>query len=254
MADCPAHPGTPALGTCERCGRFFCAADRLELDGKVYCAECGARPDVDWLGAHYAPFVGRRSALAWFLGVFGLALLCVGLLILSGGRPATHWGGIALAFVTYAAACLGFFTGWRHGRRALVLGSLVGAVLIGATMSEMPGGLALAIALLIVSASAWTDVRSKLFYRLPVPRPELRKHFDRQGSNPLAILASRLALFAVLVPGLGLITLGLGVLALTRVDKRATPPVGNVSAGISAIVASLLSLALWVGVYLSRNR
>jgi hypothetical protein len=39
---CPRHPGNAALGTCSRCGRFFCAECGLEAEGTspAHCEDC----------------------------------------------------------------------------------------------------------------------------------------------------------------------------------------------------------------------
>ncbi|HEX2679342.1 MAG TPA: hypothetical protein VHM19_21975 [Polyangiales bacterium] len=44
VAMCAEHPGRAAVGTCERCGGFFCdaCAGRLQ-DGKKFCKSCDAR-------------------------------------------------------------------------------------------------------------------------------------------------------------------------------------------------------------------
>jgi hypothetical protein len=241
---CPTHPGAESVGTCSRCGRFHCAAEQLEIDGQIYCGDCGARDDVDWLGRHYRQLEGRRSGVAWFLFVAGipLAVTAVGLML----APDMEWPqrvfGAGLLLVSVAA--IASISGRPVTRKALVLASLLSTVLFTIATKE-PWGALFGIPFVGVAAAAWTDVRTRLFFRVPVPRVELYRHYHREGSNPLAITASRLALLGMFVPGFGLLTLVLGVMAMARIDAKAVPPVGNRSAALGAIVFSLLTTAMW---------
>jgi len=141
---------------------------------------------------------------------------------------------------------LGVF--WRSppGRFAPVAVVLpAGTCLPFASTVPLPVFLGSGLLLALFGLSGVTDVRSKLFYRVPVPRPDLRKHFDRYGNNPLAVISSRLALGSLFVPGLSLVALGLAVFSLTRVDSKATPPVGNIGTAVGAIVFSLFTSMIW---------
>ena len=89
------------------------------------------------------------------------------------------------------------------------------------------------------------DVRTRLFFRLPVERAELRRHYERYGSNWQASSATRLAALGLFIPGLGLISLGLGIWGLSRVNPRAVPPIGGLGSALGAIVVSALSCVLW---------
>ena len=103
MTACPTHPAAEAVGACARCGRFFCAAEERALDGQRYCGECGQRPDVDWLGAHYAPLIGKRSGFAWATGLIALglgAVAAIGPLYLAYGRADEGFGRIYFSLGT----------------------------------------------------------------------------------------------------------------------------------------------------------
>lgn len=250
MAPCPTHPDAEAVGACDRCGRFFCLPERVALDGKRYCGECGARDDVDWLGKHYRKFEGKRSGLAWFLVLVGVLLGALGLVLAvspgAGGKERS--AGLALSL--FAASCFAS----ASGREGLRLAVLVGALLLAlafALISDRPfAGLVLGVPGLALGIATWSDLRTRLFYRVPVPREQLLKHFLRLGNNPLAVLSSRLAFLGLFVPGLGLVSLVLAVLALTKVSAKKVPPVAGVRIALGALVFSLFTLFIWVAVLL----
>lgn len=244
MTPCPAHPDAEAVGTCHRCGRFYCAPEAMLLDGQLYCAECGARDDVDWLGKWARRYEGKRSGLAWALLPLGGLLLAFSTVVLvtdpGGWQPYV----LALGFACFGLPAAAFITGWRWAREALLAGALAGVGLLWAGAGAIAALIA-GLALLPLLGSAYTDVPTQLFLRRPTSRGALRKHYDRAGSNPLAVSASRLALLSLIVPGLGLASLTMGVVAWSRIDPKAVPPVGNRSAAAAAVVFSLLTLAIW---------
>jgi hypothetical protein len=243
---CPAHPAEPSVGACTRCGRFYCAKERILLDARPYCGDCGTRPDVDWLGHHYRQLEGKRSGLAWFLLFLGLGLVMSGLAlaISSLDRPRGLAGGVGL--IVFGGCAIAVFSGRPRARPALFLGAALATAsfLLDARewIALVPGGLLFGLA-----GAAWTDVRTRVFFRVPVSRRELLRHYHREGSNPLAITASRLAFVSLIIPGLGLVSLVMGVMAVTRVNKKATPPVGNLSAALGAIIFSLFTMVIWAG-------
>lgn len=252
MANCATHPEVEAVGTCARCGQFYCAAERVELDAQVYCGTCAVRPDVDWLGIHFRKYEGQRSGLAWSFGLLGLLLGVLGVASLFAGALDSKRVLVALGLVLLGGAGLAFFSGRRFGRFAPVAMALPAAGCFALAATETPSSygslpvfLGSGLLLTLFGLSGVTDVRSKLFYRVPVPRPDLRKHFDRYGNNPLAVVSSRLALGSLFIPGLSLVALGLAVFSLTRVNSKATPPVGNVGTAVGAIVFSLFTSMIW---------
>ncbi|MDP1826409.1 MAG: hypothetical protein Q8L48_24285 [Archangium sp.] len=250
MTGCPTHPGAESVGTCARCGRFYCAPERIELDGLKYCADCGVRADVDWLGHHYRKLEGTRSGLAWFLLFAGVGFVVVSLFVTF--TPGADGGArlIGLGFLVFGACSLATFSGKPRLRPALLVGSAVSGVLFAVGAQDPTAALG-TLPLLGLAAAAWTDVRTRLFFRVPVPRATLRAHFEREGSNPLAVQASRLALLGLFIPGVCFISLVMGVVALTRIDSKAVPPVGNLSAALGAIVFSLFTSAFWALSFLS---
>ncbi len=245
MTECPAHPGVEAVDTCARCGRFYCAAEEVQLDLSFYCGDCGVREDVDWLGHHYRRLEGKRSGFAWFMLALGLVLVAGGVLVLI--TPGAPWTDvlIGLGMVIYGAAAAAFFSGRPRARPALLIGNFAAAAAFIMGCTDFWGVIPTSVVFGLTGA-AWTDVRSKLFYRQPVSRGKLYAHFEREGSNPLAVLASRLSLLAFFVPGMSFVTLVLGAIAISRIDSKARPPVGNLSAALAAIVVSALMSVVWV--------
>lgn len=244
MTACPSHPEAESVGACARCGRFYCAAEQVELDGKRYCGDCGARDDVDWLGKHYRKLEGQRSGLAWFLLVAGLTIALAGGSLIVNAEHGWQDRFTGLGLLVYGLAAASTITGKRPLRWALLVGSLMAGALFTLAVQDYWGVLAM-VPLLGLAAAAWTDVRTQLFFRVPVPRETLRKHYQREGSNPLAITASRLAFLGLLIPGVGVLALVLGVMAASRVDAKAVPPVGNLSAALTAIAFSLFTSLMW---------
>ena len=135
----------------------------------------------------------------------------------------------------------------RAWSRLALLGSLPLAAASFDAGTGQPWAAAITLPALMLSISTWTDVRTKLFFRLPVERAELRRDFVRGGSNPLAVQASRLALLSLFIPGLGVVTLAMGVVAISRINSKAVPPVGNLSVALGAVLFSLFTSLIWFG-------
>ncbi|MFT3710474.1 MAG: hypothetical protein QM817_22855 [Archangium sp.] len=255
MTACPAHPEAEAVATCERCGRFFCAAEEITLDLHRYCGECGRRTDVDWLGHHYAPLIGKRSSFSWWAGLFAAGSAALAIAVFVGGEPRQK--SLAAGFALESIALFSFFGGERWGRFApLAVSPLVGVGFAFAAVEDFfwPVFVVVTLVAALYGAAGITDLRSKLYFRVEVPRGALRKHFERYGNNPLAITASRLAFFSLFVPGLGVISFFLGVWALTRIDSKATPPVTNAGAAIGAMIFSVFTSLIWAASLLTANR
>lgn len=247
MPQCAVHPGSEAVGACARCGRFYCAAEQIDLDLRTYCGECGVRDDVDWLGNRYRKLEGKRSGLAWFLVLLGLpvaATSVAALLNAETGGERGLFGGLLLMSVGAMTVMSG-----QTWSRLVLLGTVLLASASFVAGTGQPWAAALAVPGLWLSVATWTDVPTQLFFRLPVERAALRRHFVRGGSNPLAVRASRLALLSLFIPGLGVLTLAMGVMALTRINSKAVPPVGNLSVALGAIFFSLFTSLIWLSAF-----
>ena len=235
----------PALGNCQRCGTFFCAGDRRDVDGVAYCAPCSNRPDVDWIEAYRQSLLGRRDGWAWLFG-----FSAIGYLIFSANLAANGSGALKLlAIPTLGSAITGglFFFGKPVARILLVVSTLfwgsVQLYLLGAW------GLLPTLFSLAFVATALTTPRNRLFFRLEVSRSRLKKDYQKLADNRLARNAFGLGLLALLLPVLGPLAIIAGVVAFKRVDPKARPPIGNGGYAIAGIALGVLSLgvgALWL--------
>ncbi|MHB8877558.1 MAG: B-box zinc finger protein [Myxococcaceae bacterium] len=239
-ATCPNHPGEPAVGSCTRCGAFVCVAEWTLVDAAGYCPTCAAREDVDYLEAFRKRYWGKRDSWGWLLGLGAPLQIAGGFFSLVGGTPQGVLPGILLVASGINAAL--FWFGVPLARLGLVLLVLVWTL----TYFFLIGPLALVSGLIsgMVVGSILTTTRTKLFFKMEVPRPALRKCWDQLANNVIARQAYSLSLGGLLVPGMGLVALMLGIVGLTRVNRKARPPVGKLPHAIAAIVIGLAGTAL----------
>jgi hypothetical protein len=146
-AICALHAGNGALGTCARCGNFYCAVCRTNWHGAIVCPTCLERAletreavprdkRTQWLHAVTALTLGGG---AWVVTVFGLILVAVGiqagmnagllllgmLLFMGGALPAVMGVGLGAAAIRARGSHMIIATA------GLVLGGLHIGVLIG---------------------------------------------------------------------------------------------------------------------------
>ncbi|NVI99420.1 hypothetical protein HV824_14995 [Myxococcus sp. AM009] len=251
---CALHPEALAGATCQRCGGFVCTACTTWVMGQMYCPDCAARPEVNYLETFRLGLWGRRDASAWL--VIGVAEL---LLFLALGALVGGTFHLALAFLASAGVGLAFFLGMRWARLGLLAVPLLAMLLTAPSM----GAPALVFFVpLMVAVNIFRDTRSRLFFRLDVPERELRRLWDLRVNNPLARHALSLSvgslLLHVLTPLLSFIGVGfvlsficmamatlalvLGAVALRRVDPEARPPIGRRWEALGAMGLALASL------------
>lgn len=248
-ATCPRHAGAPVVAACRRCGTFVCVEDRVVLDGSEFCRECAARPDVDYLEAFRLKYWGKRDSWAWFFGVTAVANVIIGLTVIANAltseRPASNvalglvillWGGLAGAF----------WAGLKAARWGLAGAFILYALVLVAVAG--PAGLGGVIFPLAFVASALGSVRTKLFFKLDVPREQLRKHWALLHDNVLARNALMLGAVGLLFGPFAPLGLVLGIVALRRVDPAAYPPIGRKAHAIAGIVLGALGTLIWSGV------
>ena len=250
LARCPNHPEVPALGNCQRCGTFFCADDRLDVDGVAYCKPCGVRPDVDWLEAYRKSLLGKRDSWAWLFGfsAIGYLILAVALVVNTNGDIRDF----AFPAVFSAVAGVLFFLGKPVARLLLVLSvvfwGLIEVVFYGPWLLVPT-----AISALIVG-TALLSTRNRLFFKLEVPRKKLTRDYELLADNRLARNALALGAFSLLIPIFGPLAIVCGAIAFRRVDPKARPPIGKGAHAIAGIVFGVLGLgvaALWVTIFLN---
>jgi len=235
---CATHPDEAASGTCTRCGGFFCAACQRGVLGKVYCAACAERPDVNYLEQFRLKLWGKRDSSTWTMGVWALALAAFVVMALRNGQYVS-----ALGFGSCAGLSVAFFLGMAWSRKALIITPLIFAP-VCALLRDFE-----AIILLVSTSGAavgvYRNTRSQLFFRLQVPVDRLQRLWHLRENNPIARNALSFAAGALIIPLFAPVAIVLGVLGLQRVNPRATPPVGRRADAIGAIVLGVLVIAGW---------
>ncbi|MCC6337793.1 MAG: DUF4190 domain-containing protein [Myxococcales bacterium] len=243
---CPRHPTAPAIAACRRCGTFVCGSDQVLLEGAVFCGDCAARPDVDYLEAFRQKYWGKRDSWAWFFGIGAVANVAAGLGVLGAATvPRLEKGGLLIgaALLAWSVAAAAFWWGARWARPAMVAVVLLYAV--AQTVLVGPTGLAAVVFPLALVASTLSNVRAKLFFKLDVPREQLKKAWAVLHDNVAARNALTLG-----VAGLGMgvfapFAVLLGIIGLRRVDPTAYPPIGRKGQAIAGIVLGALGTLAW---------
>jgi len=235
-ATCPNHPDAPAVGNCSRCGTFLCAAEWTIVDGAGYCPACAARDDVDYLEAFRKKYWGKRDSWGWTLGVGAPLQILFGLVALLSG-PAEGWAAGILLLLSGVNGAF-FFLGVPITRVGLVLLTVAWTAVYAFTIG--PAAIASGIISALVVTSILTTTRTKLFFKLDVPRPTLSKCWDQLANNTVARTALALSIGGLVIPGFGPLAVVLGIIGLARVDAQAKPPIGKRPHAIAAIVLGVL--------------
>ena len=112
-AQCLTHPASPAVGTCHRCGNFFCAVCRSRWQRRLVCLTCLERglqsreATPEETRAHYLQALWSMicGVAAWGLMLAGLILFLVAMR--NGlGDPAVALLLPALIFLAISPGCL----------------------------------------------------------------------------------------------------------------------------------------------------
>ncbi|MFL5354712.1 B-box zinc finger protein [Archangium sp.] len=243
---CAVHPDEPAARLCARCGGFLCEPCTTWVLGEVYCPTCAALPEVNYLERFRQGLWGRRDSWAWSLGFLGLGLVGPGgVLVVHGGEP--QLGGFLLAG---AAVGVGYFfrQGWARGG-LLVLPGVLG---VAGVVRGRPEWVVPAVLLFVQGLAIRSTPRHRLFFRLPVPDAVLLRLWDRYENNPLARVALSFGVYGLVLPLFAPVALGLGAVALRRVDAEGTPPIGRRGQALAAMGLGAGSVALWVALFWPR--
>jgi hypothetical protein len=252
---CARHVDKQAIGTCARCGTYYCGDCYKDLAGRRLCASCLEIPGMDYLKDTRDAAWGKRDGWVWYFGgLMGLSTLwSMGMGVARGDV------GMIVNAVAWLAVLVPYFMLMPWSRKAMFL--LLPISLLqtpelpkesaAAAMSPMYlRGIQLGSLLFaaLFMAAAYFDARNKLAFRIEIPESELQKMYDRR-SNSTARRSLIYGLLSIFVPLLGLLTLALGISAYRRADPNAWPPVGGKRTAIFGIVISSLSSLLWISFF-----
>jgi hypothetical protein len=240
---CFAHPEQPALGTCTRCGVFFCEQDRRLVDGKPYCDTCAARPDVDYVEAFRLQHWGKRDGWAWLLGFGAMFNVLTGLFLLSTGAQDVLLTGLVSLGGGVVGAC--FWLGMPWARVAFIFVPV--ASMLASIMTVGPAGGAVGVMPMLMAIAIYNDTRNKLFFKVDVPRDRLQKAWHLYMNNGMARAGLMLGVLGLFVPGVGLIALVCSFIGLRRVNPNSHPPIGRKGQAIAGLVLGALSSLFWGG-------
>ncbi|PTL77113.1 hypothetical protein [Vitiosangium sp. GDMCC 1.1324] len=237
---CALHPERPAVGTCARCGAFFCEPETIRHGERAYCEACGRRPEVSYLEELRVRLWGKRDTWAWLMMLSAPAH--VALCITMGLDGMWNWAVLAGADAVVVTA---WFLGVRLARPALLL--LPPAWMVGLLLKDRE---ALHVVLLMappmaLALAAFSSTRSQLFFRLEVDPGRLERLWEAHGNNPLASRALLCGLVGLLVPVAAPVAVLLGWAALRRVNPEAHPPVGKKAQALEAMMLGGLSMLGW---------
>ena len=253
--NCAIHSDQEIVGACARCGNFVCALDsRVETEA-LLCLPCAARA-FDHLESLRQEFWGKRHRAAYLVGLgsitsllrFGLALWATGKGWLAGGLAGALPGGVlCLLCLADAVVCGAFFLGKPAARAGLVATSLLGVVLLVALRStgDLSALVGTSVIWLLGSLELLTNIRTKLFFRLEVTRAELLLLWDTLRDNPAAESAVSCGFVGLFLPGVALAGLAYALVALSRVNPDATPPIGRRKQALLGLGLSLLGCLVW---------
>jgi hypothetical protein len=245
-ARCQSHPAEAVLGTCPRCGTFFCELDRENVDGRDYCASCAKRPDVDYLEAFRLKYWGKRDLWAWLVGIgapFNLALGLTGFAI--GMREPSAYMLYA-AFLLMGGVGIAFWLGRPFARLALLF-LPVASMVVGSFSEILPVAIGRALLPLLFAIGIYRDTRNKLFFKVDVPREALQKAWHLYANNSAARSGILMSFFGLLIPVFAPFGLVSSIIGLRRVDPHAHPPIGRKWQAIAGIILGVVSILGWGG-------
>lgn len=249
-ARCQSHPDQAVLGTCARCGTFFCALDRENVNGKDYCATCATRPEVDYLEAFRLKYWGKRDAWTWLVGFGAILNLATGAGVLM--QEELGDAGLLIGLISLASGAVGvcFWMGMPFARLALCFVPIVSMVVSGFTAGAAAAGRG--IWPVLITLAIYQNTRNKLFFKEEVPREALEKAWHLYANNTVARAGFMLSLIGLLVAPLAAVALLCSIIGLRRVDPTASPPIGRKGQAIAGIVLGTVSILGWTAFWVAK--
>lgn len=214
----------------------------------VFCETCAVRPEVAYLDTLKQQYWGKREVWAWLFGLSGVAAIFAA--VIAATAKTTNvtarlvWAG---SFAAFAGLGIAFWLGVKHARVGLVLLFALFAIVMLVEVGPLS-----VISLLLPGAllvSMLTDVRTKLFFRIDVSSAVLEREWRRQYDNPLARSALSLGFGSFFFPLFAPIAVVSSVIALTRVNPNAQPPIGGRGRAVAGLVLGLLGALFWFGLF-----
>lgn len=243
---CPRHPSHVAVGTCARCGGFFCEAEAIAHGPHTYCEACGHLPEVSHLERMRQELWGKREGWAWLM--LASAPLHLTFTVGVGLEGLWHWAVLGAADTAVGVA---WFLGVRLARPALL--ALPPMWLVAFLLKERDlwvlGTLVPAMGLALW---LYASTRVRLFFRLEVERERLERLWDARENNPLARHALVCGVAGLVLPVAAPVAMVLGLLGLHRVNPEATPPIGKGNQALAGVVLGGVGLMFWTVVLLWR--
>jgi hypothetical protein len=257
-AHCAFHPGVEAIGTCQRCGTYYCSACSKLIGERTFCQGCLSIPGVDYLRELRERYWGKRDGWVWYNGFLG-AIAALGTCAICVQKQA--WGDLPLPLFSLPISVAYF--GLKPAARlwlfaecplALVMCIAKAAHLVPSLPELSPVREAAVIWLaFLLCFVPYLSTRNRLAFKLEVSERDLA-NLHRRVSNATATRAFVYAILALVIPLLGLLTLSLGVIALRRANNAVWPPVGGRGRAITSIVLSGIGLAGWAVVIVLLRR
>jgi hypothetical protein len=249
-ARCALHVDRVAIGTCDRCGSYYCTSCWKQLGAKRLCSACLELPGIDYLAETRTKAWGKRDGWVWYLGgLLSFSALASLIVALQAGHVAR-----ALVDAAMAVPLVGYLMlqPWsRNALFAILPLSAIDTVLASHEQAEQQlayvAGVTTASTLVLglFLLAARRSPRNKLAFKIEVSDAELARYYDTYVSNPHASRALAYGVLSLLVPLLIPVALVFGILAYRKVDPDAWPPVGRRGSAIVGLVCTGASSLFW---------